>query len=75
MPEAFLIVVYNEEGVEQKEEESEYLQAIKKKVGGWAGNRTRILFGLEIYKGVLYKEILTVDKNEFMEKKYSELFD
>ncbi len=71
----FLIVVYNEEGAEQKEEESEYFQAIKKKVGGWAGNRARILFGLEIYKDVLYKEILTVDKDEFMEKKYSELFD
>lgn len=48
----FLIVVYNEEGAEQKEEESEYFQAIKKKVGGWAGNRARILFGLEIYKGL-----------------------
>lgn len=70
----YLIVVYNDENVVEKEQESKNFQAFKEKIGHLAGNRRSILFGLEIYKGVLYKEIITVEKSDFMKEIYWKIF-
>lgn len=70
----YLIVVYNDENVPQKEQESAHFQEFKQRMEQLAGKKRRILFGLEIYQGVFYKEVLTVDKNIFMEQVYPEIF-
>lgn len=71
----YLVVVYNDEGVVEKEQESPNFQLFKQAVGQLAGYKERILFGLDIYKGVLYKDIFTVEKDVFMEKFYDHIFN
>lgn len=70
----FLIFIYNNEGVIEKEEESAAFDAFKSKLLQFSENTQDILFGLDIYKGVLYKDVWTIDKTEFMSTKYSLLF-
>ena len=71
----YLIVVYNDENVVEKEQESAYFEAFKKSVGCLAGSRNIILFHLDTYKGTLYKEVITVDKDYFMEQIYPQIFE
>lgn len=71
----YLVVVYNDEGVVEKEAESPNFQSFKQAVGRLAGDNERILFGLDIYKGVLYKDIFTVEKDVFMEQFHDDIFD
>ena len=64
-----------DENVVEKEQESAYFEAFKKSVGCLAGSRNRILFHLDTYKGTLYKEVITVDKDYFMEQIYPQIFE
>ena len=71
----YLVVVFNDEEYVEKEEESRYFQAFKETVGQLAGQKERILFGLDIYKGTLYSEIYTIEKEVFMKQFYNEIFN
>ncbi|MDE7310776.1 MAG: hypothetical protein K2N87_04010 [Eubacterium sp.] len=70
----YLIIVYNDEGVSDKEQESEHFQKFKMEMRHLARTKRMILFGLEKYEGVLYKEVVTVDKREFLEHVYRKIF-
>ena len=69
---SILIVVYNDDAVSetQKENKSGDFEKIKKKIGVYAqiDKESEILFNLEKYKGILYKDIFTISKKEFMNK-------
>ncbi len=70
----YLIVVYNDDGVVEKEQESIHFEKFKNKMESLSMQEHRILFGLEIYRGILYKEIFTVEKEDFMKQIYKEIF-
>lgn len=65
-----MIVVYNDEAISQKENESEALEKTKEKLRTYAqiDKNAEILFNLERYKGTLYKDVITINKDEFMKK-------
>lgn len=69
---AVLFVVYNDDAIsdENKENQSKSFSKFKTKMGEMAkiDTETRILFGLEKFKGFLYREIHTIGKQEFLEK-------
>lgn len=69
---AILFVVYNDDAIsgEKKENPSKGFSKFKTKIGELAkiDTETRILFGLEKFKGFLYREIHTIGKQEFLEK-------
>lgn len=69
-----LVVVYNNEGVVEKEQASRAFDSIKEKMRAYAGNHEEILFDLEIYKNVLYKNIFTVEKGKFISEIYNMIF-
>lgn len=71
----YLVVVFNDEEIIEKEQESQYFQAFKKKVGQLAGEKERILFGMDIYKGTFYKDVYTVEKNVFLKQMYQDIFE
>ena len=66
------IVVYNDDNREEihKENPSEDFEKLKNKMATFANvqNETRILFDIEDFKGFLYKDVITIGNNEFMEK-------
>ena len=70
----YLIVVYNDGSVIEQEEKSESFQAIKDEIRRLSGRKESILFGLGVYEGILYKKVLTVNKEVFMEEVYKEIF-
>ncbi len=70
----YLIIVFNDDSVKEKEQNSENFRKIKKTFESLAGYKNRVLFGLDIYKGILYKDVLTIDKDFFMEQVYKEIF-
>ncbi len=70
----YLIVVYNDDGIVEKEQKSVHFQAIKDKINSFTTQEHRVLFGLEIYREVLYKEIFTVEKDYFMQQIYKKIF-
>ena len=69
-----LIVVYNDDEIVEKEQESENFTLLKNKLKHFSGTQQAILFGLEIYENVLYKEIITVEKDFFMHQIYEKIF-
>lgn len=71
----YLVIVYNDDNVEEKEQESEHFDSLKEKIGCLAGPKRRILFGLDMYEGSLYKKVVTVEKNIFMEQVYKDIFN
>ncbi|MCI9082874.1 MAG: hypothetical protein HFI70_11405 [Lachnospiraceae bacterium] len=71
----YLVVVFNDEEIIEKEQESQYFQAFKKKVGQLAGEKESILFGMDIYKGTFYKDVYTVEKNVFLKQMYQDIFE
>lgn len=71
----YLVVVYNDDHVTEKEQESKHFQHFKNKLESLAGVRDRTLFGLEAYQGILYKKVITVEKDFFMEHIYQEIFE
>lgn len=70
----YLVIVFNDEEFVEKEDESPHFQSFKKTLGQLAGYKERILFGLELYKGTLYKNIYTIDKSVFMGQVYKDIF-
>ena len=69
---AVLFVVYNDDAIEEEQRENpstDFLK-FKTKMGEMAriDPENRILFGMDKYKGFLYKEIHTIGKEEFIEK-------
>lgn len=70
----YLVVVFNDEEMMEKEQESRHFQAFKEQVGHLAEDKKRILFDLDIYKGVFYKEIYTIEKNIFLEQFCNDIF-
>lgn len=69
-----LVVVYNDEGIVQKEQSSTAFDSFKEKMYSFAGNNEEILFGLDIYKNVLYKDILTIEKQKFVNETFNMIF-
>ncbi len=70
----YLIVVYNDDGIVEKEQESIHFKAFKDMIGSFTTQKHRILFGLEIYKGILYKDVFTLERKDFMQQIYKEIF-
>lgn len=69
-----LVFVYNDEGVVEKELASPYFDKIKMKFNELSKCPSNILFGLDKYKDIFYRNILTVDKKEFMLQTYNLIF-
>lgn len=69
-----MVVVYNDDGVIEKEQESKAFDKMKKKLAEWSGNEKSILFGLEIYKELLYRNIITVEKKEYIDRVHPYIF-
>lgn len=69
-----LVFVYNNDGIVEKEEYSECFDKFKNKLSELSGEKDNILFNLEIYKGILYKDVFTVEKVDFMNKIYPMIF-
>lgn len=61
-----LVFVYNNDGIIEKEQDSASFDNLKNKLKNLSGSKTEILFDLDIYKDVLYKDVVTVEKTEFM---------
>lgn len=72
-----LVFVYNNEKDSECVSNSDAIQKMKEKMKQLAGanDSNIILFGLDIYKDILYKEIYTKDKTEFMNELYGDLFE
>lgn len=69
-----LIVVYNNDAVSEKEQKSEHFQLFKNKLEQFSRPERTVLFGLKIYEDVLYKEVITVEKDIFMQEIYDSIF-
>ena len=61
-----LIVIYNDAGIIEKEQDSVSFDAFKRKMSDLSKSQNKILFGLEIFQGILYKDILTLEKQEYV---------
>ena len=69
-----LIFVYNDDGVIEKEQESAAFDALKDKMYALSGGGRNVLFGLDIFRDVIYKQVLTVEKNVFMSEIHQCIF-
>lgn len=69
-----LVVVYNNEIGAESIPKSEAIDKMKRKLQGFSDGNRNILFELEIYKDVLYKDIYTVDKSEFIAGTHEMIF-
>ena len=70
-----LIVVYNDNGIIEKEQESVSFDALKSKLSSYANGGSKVLFNLDIFQGVLYKEVLTLEKQEYSKAMHNVIFD
>ena len=69
-----MFVIYNDDGVVEREQESPAFDALKAKMAGLADGSDEILFRLEIFKGFLYKNIFTVEKDTYMKEYHRQIF-
>ena len=69
-----LIVIYNDAGIVEKEQDSVSFDAFKRKLSGLSKSQNKILFGLEIFQGVLYKDVLTLEKQEYVKIMHDVIF-
>ena len=69
-----LIVIYNNDGIVEKEQDSASFEAFKKKLSGLSKSQNEILFGLEIFRGILYKDVLTLEKQKYVETMHNVIF-
>ena len=69
-----MLVIYNDDGVVEKEQDSPAFEALKSKMKQLAANQEQILFDLDIFKGFLYKDILTVEKDIYTKKYHRQIF-
>lgn len=70
-----LIVVYNDDGIVEKEQDSVSFDALKNKLNSFSKSGKNILFNLEIFKGILYKDIFTLEKQEYSKTMHQQIFD
>ena len=68
------IFVYNNAAGRPELTHSQSMKQMKNKMYKWAKEPRVILYDLEIYKGVFYKDIYTVDKSEFIDDIWDEIF-
>lgn len=45
-----------------------------KKLSSLSKSQNKILFGLEIFRGILYKDILTLEKQEYVKTTHNVIF-
>lgn len=69
-----LVVIYNDAGIVEKEQNSVSFEALKSKLFDLSKSENKILFGLEIFKGILYKDILTLEKQEYVKTIHDGIF-
>lgn len=69
-----LLVVYNDDGIAEKEQDSKSFDALKNKLSSLAKGGSKVLFNLDIYKGVLYKDILTLERQEYSKTMHKVIF-
>lgn len=69
-----LIVIYNDAGIVEKEQDSVSFDAFKSKLSGLSKSQNKILFGLEIFRGILYKDVMTLEKQEYVEGMHNLIF-
>ena len=69
-----LIVIYNDAGIIEKEQDSVSFDAFKRKMSDLSKSQNKILFGLEIFQGILYKDILTLEKQEYIKTMHNVIF-
>lgn len=67
---SYFIAVYNDDCIpeEKRENESVSFVKIKDKINQWTNvsEEFKVLWGMEKYRGVFYKEVYTIDKNTFV---------
>ena len=70
-------VVYNNESIEEKENESIHFNKFKEKLKESFREREElpVFWGLDLYEGELYKKIYTLDARQFEEEFLSEIYD
>lgn len=70
-----LVVVYNDNGIVEKEQDSASFDALKDKLNSFTKGGKSILFNLEVFQGVLYKEVFTLEKQEYSKVMHQKIFD
>ena len=70
-----LIIIYNDAGIVEKEQDSVSFDAFKRKLSDLSKSRNKILFDLEIFQGIFYKEVLTLEKQEYVKTMHDVIFD
>lgn len=70
-----LIIIYNDAGVVEKEQDSVSFDAFKGKLSGLSNSRNNILFDLGIFCGKLYKNVLTIEKQEYEKTIHNVIFN
>ena len=69
-----LIVIYNDAGIVEKEQDSVSFDKFKSKLSSLSKSQNHILFDLEIFQGILYKEVLTLEKQEYIKIMHDVIF-
>ena len=69
-----LVFVYNNAAGRESVTPSKAMEQMKNKMFKLSNEPKVILFGLEIYKGVFYRDVYTVDKTEFIENIWGKIF-
>lgn len=69
-----LIVIYNDAGIVEKEQDSASFEAFKSKMSDLSKSQNKILFGLDIFRGILYKDVLTLEKQEYIKTMHNVIF-
>lgn len=70
----YFVFVYNNK-CNESELENEEFDKFKNKLKELTSEEQPILFGLEIYKGMLYKDVFTIDKEQFNNSMYQTIFE
>ena len=70
-----LIIIYNDDdGIVEKEQDSISFDALKRKMCDLSKCQNKILFDLEIFRGILYKDVLTLEKQEYIKTMHNVIF-
>lgn len=70
-----LIVIYNDDGIVEKEQHSIFFNEIKNKLSSFSKSQKRVLFDMDIFRGILYKDVLTIEKQEYLSKVHNAIFN
>lgn len=69
-----LLVIYNDAGIVEKEQDSVSFDKFKRKLSDLSKSQNKILFDLEIFQGILYKNVLTLEKQEYIKTMHDAIF-